>query len=30
VGQMIDLEITQALPHSLRGAVMTRAHAVAS
>ena len=30
VGQMIDLEITQALPHSLRGAVLTREHAVAS
>ncbi|NDG38580.1 MAG: tRNA (N6-isopentenyl adenosine(37)-C2)-methylthiotransferase MiaB [Betaproteobacteria bacterium] len=30
VGQMIDLEITQALPHSLRGAVMTREHAIAS
>ena len=30
VGQMIDLEITQALPHSLRGAVMTRAHAIAN
>ena len=30
VGQMLDLEITQALPHSLRGAVMTREHAVAS
>ena len=30
VGQMLDLEITQALPHSLRGAVLTREHAVAS
>ena len=30
VGQMIDLEITQALPHSLRGAVLTRDHAIAS
>ncbi len=30
VGQMIDLEITQALPHSLRGAVLTREHAIAS
>ena len=30
VGQMLDLEITQALPHSLRGAVMTREHAIAS
>ena len=29
VGQMIDLEITQALPHSLRGVVMTREHAAA-
>ena len=30
VGQMLDVEITQALPHSLRGAVLTREHAVAS
>ena len=30
VGQMIDLEITQALPHSVRGAVLTREHAIAS
>ena len=30
VGQMLDLEITQALPHSLRGAVLTREHAIAS
>ena len=30
VGQMIDVEITQALPHSLRGAVLTREHAIAS
>ena len=30
VGQMLDVEITQALPHSLRGAVLTREHAIAS
>jgi hypothetical protein len=30
VGQMIDLKITQALPHTMRGAVITRAHADAS
>ena len=30
VGQMLDLKITQALPHSMRGEVITREHAVAN
>ena len=30
VGQMLDVSITQALPHSLRGEVLTQAHGLAA